>query len=391
MAIPITSIDANGVNVPLFTDVLTYLQQQYQTIYGTDVDLDPDTQDGQWVGIIAAAIHDTNQTIAATYLAYSPSYAQGGGLSSLVKINGIRRLRASTSTVIVTCVGTAGTDVSNTIVGDNLNLQTQWILPAGVIIPPEGQIDATATCNVLGAITANIGTITAILTPVPGWQSVNNAVPAVVGQPVETDAQLRRRQTQSVANPSQTIVVGIQGAIEDVAGVHRVMVYENPTGAPDVNGIPAYSMAAVVEGGDAQEIGRAIALRKTPGSPTYGTTNLIVYDSRGIPSAIHFFQLNQVPITVSIVLDALSGFTSAIEQEIMDQVILFLNGLPIGYDSFYTKLVAATQLPEPDGLTYDVRVVMQARDNNPVTSSDVLISFIEAAYTDSTFITITVQ
>jgi uncharacterized phage protein gp47/JayE len=390
MAVPITSIDANGVSVPLFDDVLTYFQDQYKVIYGSDIDLDPDTQDGQWIAIIASAVNDTNMTIAATYLAYSPSFAQGAGLSSVVKINGIRRLRASTSTVLVRCVGQAGTEIGTALVGDNLNLNTQWQLSTGVVIPPEGEITATATCTVLGAVTADVGTITTIVTPVLGWQTVYNEVPAIVGQPIETDAELRRRQTQSVANPSQTVVLGIQGAIENLPGVHRVMVYENPTGAADVNGIPAYSMAAIVEGGDVQAVAGAIALRKTPGSPTFGTTNIIVYDSRGIPAQINFFELTLVQIRITITLKALAGYTAAIQQEIVDQIVLYINTLPIGYDSFYSKLIAATQVPEPDGLTYDVTVVAQARDTNTPAQADVLISYIEASYTDASLVTITV-
>jgi uncharacterized phage protein gp47/JayE len=390
MPFPITTIDANGVTVPLFTDVLAYLQEQYQTIYGADVNLAEDTQDGQWVGIIASALNDTNMTIAATYLSYSPSFAVGAGLSSVVKINGIRRQLASYSTVIVNCIGTAGTELGNGLVGDNLNLGTQWQLPAEVTIPPSGNIAVTATCTTLGAVPGAVGTITNILTPVPGWQTVNNTLPAIVGAPIETDAQLRRRQTQSVANPSQTVVLGIQGGIENLSDVRRVMVYENPTGAPDANGIPAHAMAAVVEGGDAQEVAQAIALRKTPGSPTYGSTNVIVYDSRGIPAQINFFELFLVPIKVDITLKALAGFTQAIEQEIVDQVIQFLVTLPIGYDSYITKLIAATQLPEPDGLTYDVTAVLQSRDGNTTAATDVLISYIEAATCDATMITITV-
>jgi uncharacterized phage protein gp47/JayE len=390
MPFPITTIDANGVTVPLFTDVLAYLQQQYQTVYGFDVNLSEDTQDGQWVGIIASALNDTNMTIAATYLAYSPSFAVGAGLSSVVKINGIRRQLASFSTAIVTCVGTAGTEVGGSLIGDNLNLGTQWQLPPQVTIPPEGDIAVTATCTTLGAIPGDVGTLTIILTPVPGWQTVNNILAAIVGAPIETDAQLRRRQTQSVANPSQSIVLGIQGGIENLPNVRRVMVYENPTGAPDANGIPAHAMAAVVEGGDATDIATAIALRKTPGSPTYGTTSTIIYDSRGIPAQINYFELFLVPIQVNITLKALAGFTQAIEQEIVNQIIDFLITLPIGYDSYITKLIAATQLPEPDGLTYDVTVVQQSRDGNATAATDVLISYIEAATCDDTMITITV-
>jgi len=390
MPFPITTIDSFGVTVPAFMDVLTYLQQQYQSIYGFDVNLDPDTQYGQWIGTLAAAINDTNMNIAATYFAYSPSFAVGAGLSSVVKINGIRRLLSSTSTVLVLCVGQAGTAIGGSFVSDSLNLSTFWQLPADVTIPPEGEITVTATCSVFGAIPADVGTITEILTPIPGWQTVTNPVAAVVGAPVETDAQLRRRQTQSVANPSQSIVLGIQGAIENLSGVQRVMVYENPTGTIDINGLPAHSMAAVVEGGDSTEIATAISLRKTPGSPTYGNTMILVYDSRGIPNQINFFELVLVPITVNITLKALAGFSASIEQEIIDQVVLFLSTLPIGYDSYISKLIAATQLPEPDGLTYDVLAVLQSRDNNPLASADILVTFIEAASCNDTLVAITV-
>lgn len=390
MAVPITTIDQNGVLTPLFTDVLVYLQEQYQAIYGTDVNLDADTQDGQWVAVIATAINDCNQTIAATYQAYSPTYAQGAGLSSVVKINGVRRLRASTSTVVLRCVGIAGRQIGGTTVGDNLNLQSQWVLPPDVVIPPEGEISVTATCNVLGAVAADTDTLTEILTPVPGWQTVTNPAPAAIGLPIENDAQLRRRQTQSVANPSQTVVVGIQGSIANLQGVERVMVYENPTSVATAEGIPPYAMAAVVQGGDSQEIANAIALRKTPGSPTFGTTHILVFDSRGIPATINYFQLAMVPITVQITLTALPGFTSTIEQEIIDQVVQYLTELPIGYDSYLTKLIAATQVAEPDGLTYDVTSVKQARGSNTPTAADVTVIYIEAVTSDATLVTVTV-
>jgi len=389
--LPVASIDQNGIIVPLYNDVLAYFQEQYRLLYGADVNLDPDTQDGQWVAILAAAINDTNQTVAAAYQAYSPTYAQGAGLSSVIKINGIRRLVPSSSSVTIRCVGQAGTLIGSGLVADNLNLNTQWQLPPDVIIPPEGEITVTAISTTVGAVAVGAHTITEITTPVPGWQTVDNDNAAVPGAPTENDAVLRRRQTVSVANPSQTVVVGIQGAVENLPAVHRVMVYENPTSVADANGLPAYSMAVVVQGGDAQAIANAIAMRKTPGSPTFGTTSLLVFDTRGIPSRINFFELTMIPITVAIELKALPGFTATIEQEIIAGVLAYLVGLPIGYDSYYSKLVAATQLPAPDGLTYDIVEVLQSRDGDTPIRQDVTISYIEAVTATVDNITVTVH
>jgi uncharacterized phage protein gp47/JayE len=389
--LPVASIDQNGISIPLYSEVLAYFQDQYRLIYGADVNLAEDTQDGQWVAIFAAAINDTNQTIAAAYQAYSPTFAQGAGLSSVIKINGIRRLVPSSSSVTLRCVGQPGAIIGNALVGDNLNLRTQWLLPANTVIPAEGEIIVTAVCTVSGAVSAGSNTITEIITPVPGWQTVNNENVAVPGAPVEGDAPLRRRQTQSVANPSQTVVVGIQGAIENLPGVQRVMVYENDTNATDENGIPPFSMAAIVQGGNSQDIANAISLRKTPGSPTFGTTSFMVFDTRGVPSRINFFELTMVPITVAIDLKVLPGFTAIVEQEIIASVVAYLVGLPIGYDSYYSKLVAATQLPDPDGLTYDIVEVLQARDGNTPIRTDVPISYIEAVTATIDNITVTVH
>jgi uncharacterized phage protein gp47/JayE len=388
---PIAVIDRAGIAIPVYTDILDYFQEQYRSIYGSDIDLDADTQDGQWVAILAQAINDANMTIEQVYHAYSPTFSQGAGLSSVVKINGIRRHIASFSSVVIKAVGVAGTDIGNGIVGDNLNLSSTWQLPPNVIIPPEGEISATATSLTSGEVRADIGTITEIVTPTPGWQTVTNEVAASPGQPIETDAQLRRRQTYSVANPSQTVLVGIQGAIGQVEGVSRVRVYENDTSLEDDNGIPAYSMAAVVEGGSALAIANAIALRKTPGSPTYGTTSILVTDVRGIPSKINYFDLTLVPIKVDITLTALANFSAVIADQIMAQVINYINTLPIGYDCYLTKIIAATEIAGNNGLTYEVTAVKQARDNGLLDLADIPISYIEATNTDSSLITFTVN
>ena len=160
---------------------------------------------------------------------------------------------------------------------------------------------------------------------------------------------------------------------------------------PDGNNIPAYSMAAIVEGGDINAVAQAIALRKTPGSPTYGTTSVMVFDSRGLPSRINFFPLAEVPITVQIHLTALTGFSAIIENAIIAQVVAFINSLPIGYDCYLTKVIAATELSGDAGLTYEVTQVYQARGAATPGLSDIAIIYTEAATTNNSLITVNVS
>ena len=246
------AISATGITAPAYTDVLAYLQAQYQAIYGSNVYLGSDSQDGQFLAIIASAINDANAAAIALYNAYSPATAQGANLSSVVKINGIARNVATYSTVDVLLTGVAGTTIANGVVQDTAGYK--WDLPPGVVIPIGGSITVTTTCETLGAITALAGTVTQIATPTRGWQSVTNPSVAAAGAPIETDAALRSRQTQSTAIPSLTVFNGIIGAVAAVAGVTRYAAYENDTASPDTNGVPSHSIALVVEGGNATTI-----------------------------------------------------------------------------------------------------------------------------------------
>jgi uncharacterized phage protein gp47/JayE len=330
MAITTTAptIDENGISAPTYAEVLEYLQDQYRAIYGPDVYLEADSQDGQLLAVFASSINDANATSVAIYRSFSPATAYGDALSSNVKINGIARKVASFSTADLLIVGQAGVTITNGIAKDTNN--NQWTLPTSVVIPPGGDITVTATCTSLGAVTAAAGEINQIGTPTRGWQTVTNPAAAAVGAPVESDAALRLRQTVSTALPSLTVLDGIIGAVSDVSGVTRLRAYENDTGTTDANGLPPHSISLVVEGGDADAIAAAIAQKKTPGAGTYGTTAIVVQDVYGRPISIRFFRPSTAALTVAISLKSLAGYTTATGNAIKQAVSDYINGVEIG-------------------------------------------------------------
>lgn len=373
-------VDGNGITAPSFADILASLKATYQSIYGADAYLEPDSQDGQLLAVFAGAVHDANQMAIAVYNSFSPTFAQGAGLSALVKINGLARLIPSNSSVVLTLVGQAGTVINNGMVGDGAASGSRWLLPALVVIPVGGSIAVTATCEDTGAIAAAPGTITRILTPTRGWQTVTNPASAALGAPVESDATLRKRQTVSTALPSQSILTGIIGAVANLDGVTRYAAVENDTSATDANGIPAHSVSVIAEGGDVQDIARAIALKKTPGTGTFGTTTEIVIDPKGVPETINFFVLTSVPLTVEISITALPGYVSTTADVIKQAVVDFLNGLEIGRDSYLSKITSvANLLDDPTlGDTFNLTLVRQRRDLVALAAADVVIAFNEA-------------
>lgn len=322
-------ISATGISAPSFNDVLQYVIAKYQGIYGSDVYLGADSQDYQFLSAgIATPINDLNAAIIATYNAYSPATGQGANLSSIVKINGLTRNVPTNSTVDQIIVGQAGTVITNGVTQDaNSN---KWNLPATVTIPSGGSITVTATCQTAGAIQAGIGTVNQIATPTLGWQSVTNASAANAGAPVETDSQLKARQSVSTALPSRTVLEGTVGAIWAIPGVTRVTPYENDTSTADANGVPGNKIYIVVEGGDSTAIANAIASKKTPGTGTYGTTTISVTDAYGIAHNINFYRPTYDAITCAITLKALAGYTSTIGAAIQTAVSNYINAVAIG-------------------------------------------------------------
>lgn len=373
------TVDANGISAPPYSDIYQSLQTSFQSIYGTDAYIDPDSQDGQLLAIFAKAQSDSNDSTIGAFLSFSPATAQGAALSNQVKINGIARNVASNSQVILRVVGQVGSIITNGVASDALS--QRWLLPASVTIPPAGFIDVTATAQELGAIQAAINTITTITTPQLGWQSVTNPSAASAGAPVETDAALRRRQAVSTALPSQTVLDGILGAIYAVTGVTQVKIYENDTDATDANGQPEHSIAAMVIGGTSTDIANAIIVKKTPGAFTYGTTAVTVTDPvSGIPYIIRYTVPTPVPLSIAITIKALAGYTTAIGDQIKQSLADWINGLGIGTRSDLGRLYLPAQFYGGVGSsTFEVNVLQQAIKPAVPTAADIDILFNQIA------------
>jgi uncharacterized phage protein gp47/JayE len=374
-------VDAAGLKYPDYPTVLEYLKNEYRAIYGADTYLEADSQDGQWVSILALSMYETMLVAAAVYNSFSPLTAQSDALSRNVKINGIARLIATRSQVDLRIVGQAGTIITNGQAEDTLG--RKWRLPASVTIPVGGEITVTAVAVEFGSIAAAANTINKIATPTLGWQSVNNLSPAVEGDPVESDAELRRRQAVSTMIPSLSVMEGIVGAIASLQGVKRYRGYENDTNDTDDDNIPAHSIALVVEGGDTTSIAETIANKKTAGTGTHGTTSVVVNDQYGVPNTIKFFRPTPATISVEVSLTARTGYLSTTADQIKAAVAAYLNDLEIGDDIFITKLFVPANLSNlPVGDTFNVTQVRIKKNAGSFQTTNIVLAFNELAECD---------
>lgn len=373
-------IDSSGISAPSYSDILLSLQASFREIYGSDIYIEADSQDGQMIAVFAKAIHECNQATIAAYQSFSPVFSIGAGLSSLVKINGLDRGIATNSQSSGDVVGVVGTIITGGVVQDvSGNL---WDLPASVTIPVGGSINVSVTAQEMGAISAEIGDINQIYNPQLGWQSFTNTSAATPGQPIETDAELRQRQEVSTSLPALGILPAILSAVGNVLGVGRFTAYDNDTGATDADGIPAHSLAVVVEGGDSALVAAAIYGRKPPGIQTYGTTTVTITDpTYGLPSDINFFFLTSKPVYYDITIQALAGYVGTTGDTLKSLLEAFTSGLSIGEDVYAEQArgIASLMSNPVLGKTFKITSFTLGFASTPVGEVDLDIAFNEAA------------
>lgn len=369
-------IDDAGLHIPSYNDIRDDLIAQFKTIYGQDIYLDNDSQDYQMISAFALKNYDTMQLLQIVYNNRSPKTAVGSALDGIVKLNGIKRKAASYSTCVLTLNGTASTVITNGVVEDDAGVK--WNLPTAVTLEST-TYQISAQCAEIGAIEATPGTITKIVTPTKGWTSVTNDVPAVTGAPVETNEELRQRQSISVAIPSQNMLDGTIAGIASVDGVKRHKVYDNDSSVTDANGIPSHTIAAVVEGGLDADIAEQVYLRKGPGGGTYGDVSAEYVNADGLITPIRFFRPSYVPVDVNLTITKNGGYTSAIKTQIDERITSYIENLNIGYNVTITGVLASvysliSDLSKPP---FSVSSLSIDRQGGTMGSTDVVIAFKE--------------
>jgi uncharacterized phage protein gp47/JayE len=289
-----------------------------RAIFGPTINLDPDTMDGQSIGIFAESQSNLDQLAEDVYHSFNPQSATGVALSRLVQLNGIRRIEGTYSTATIRCVGSQGTIIpaGSLVKSTTTNATFQTIAEA--TISGTGQVDIAAQASEKGALLAPAGSLTKIDTPIYGWQTATNLIDAVPGRDEETDEQLRLRRRASTSTPGQAIVDSIYGALTNIASVLQAKVYENDQDTVDGNGLPPHSIYCIVEGGTNQNILDTIWLKKTAGTTTYGTTSGTVSDSQGNPHTLKFSRPTSVNAYVTVNLHTRPGWPTDGVQRIKD-------------------------------------------------------------------------
>ena len=326
-------VDADGIHVPTYYDIMDYFVEQYKAIFGSDVYVGEETPDYQMMSVVAKCVSDYSELVVESYNNRDPMYASGNSLDILAQFAGLVRERATASTAVLKITGDSGTVIpaDSKAIDKAGNL---WTLDEEVTIPVAGYTTVGSTCDTLGAVQAVAGDINGIYTPTPGWTAVTNESSATVGLDTESDAKLRVRFMNSHAVSSKGLVESIVSAITSVSGVEYVTLVHNDTNTDysGSGGLPPHSICAIVDGGDDEDIATMIMRMKPPGVATYGNQSPVtVVDEYGNSNSIYFSRPTTVQVHIAVTVQNLGGYDATrTNQIIINSLMADINGLGIG-------------------------------------------------------------
>lgn len=219
----------------------------------TDVVYDLDSVAGILTAVQAQMMGRLDEALQAVVDSRDPNNASGLALDNIGLLRQIPRRRASFSTATVDLTGDAGTVVpaGRLVEGGGPEGKARWATVESVTLPASVEVRATEA----GAITATVGEIDKIVTPVDGWTGVTN--PAAVtpsdtaGNEREESGAYRARLARTRTTRGSRSLLALQANLEQLAFVDSARVIENATGAavtlPDgVTVLPANSVLAAV-------------------------------------------------------------------------------------------------------------------------------------------------
>jgi uncharacterized phage protein gp47/JayE len=316
------------------------METALQVVFG-DINLEPTSVFGQFVGVMSKIMADWWEGLEDVYLSEYPATAAGVALDNVVTLVGLTRLSAIKTTVTCQLDGTAttvipaGSQVSNT--NDDL-----FTLLADVTIPGDGIFQALE----YGAVPAVSNTVINIITPISGWDSVDNMDNGLTGRMEETDSELRLRREISLSVIGAGTVESIKSRIiNDIANVVNCAVFENTSDIVDpISNRPPHSLEIVVSGGDSQEIADLIWQIKPGGIQLYnnpsGGQTLIVVDSNGDDQIIYFTRPTVVYAHVQVTINTFSAeedFPLDGVDQIKDAILEYASTLALGNDIIIQK------------------------------------------------------
>lgn len=395
-------IDSTGFHRMTLAERKEDLEALWISVFGSSIDMDPDSPDGQIIGILAEKFSSLDGIAEVIYNGLaSPNGASGTMLSNLVLLSGLSRKTGSATTVTAILGGVPGTVVGTTALArcTEITDSTVTFSPVTPItIGANGTGTGVFRCNQIGDFAVPAGSLTKIQTVIPGWEEVTNAADGVRGFFAETDERLRWRRQASVALPANGMTDALWAAILNIPDVSRASVWDNRGSTaitlPGGSSLPGKSLLCIVDGGLDEAIASVIWRKTGIGVGFAGTTAVPIWDAQGHRNDVNFSRPSAVDVYITLTIERKSGWTSDGADRIKAEIVRQANvsgNIEIGGDSNH-EFAFSDVIKWATGLVPGFSVVSAGigRTASPTPWTNLKLEFNEVARVDLTRIAVTV-
>lgn len=380
----------SGFRRPTYAEWLDALEYKARELFGAKANLTVRSPLGLFLRIFAWALNLMFSALEDVYNSRFIDSAVGASLYNLGRAIGLRHLSAQKASGYLTFSGDDGVEVPEGYLAETLAGFQYVTLKAGTI--KNGSVTLPARAVVAGPDSnAAENTVTIIVNPKSGVDSVTNEKPFEGGKNTETEAEFRQRYYDSVDFAGgvnlDAIIAEIYGSVESVINVSGE---ENDTDKVNAAGLPPHSFEIIAYGGLDEDVAAAIFKRKGAGIQTYGNTTVAVVSASGRTYDISFSRPTTVKVWVNVTnLVTNDYFPSDGIQQIKKAVVAYIGntnntGLNIGADVICVTL--PTEVLKVSGVVdFDLQI---SSDGKTFSRENISISSRQKAITDESVVNV---
>lgn len=374
----------NGFKKKRYEDILSNMESKAKELFGENINLSERSPLGMFLKTISWELKDAWQTAEDVYNSAYIDSSEGISQDNVSKYIAITRKEAQKAKGVVTIKGR-----ENTVIPKGFRVATDltsilYETVEEVVIPTLGQIDIPIVSIETGEKTnVPANTITKIVNPIAGVSEVTNTKQTEGGTDTEKDYQFRERYYRSVSRAGSSTRESVEAGLLDLLEVEDAFVEEN-TSMIEVNGVPAKSLAPYVFGGDNDIIANVILKTKAGGIRSFGTTEMLVKDSKGTSHTIGFTRPTVKNIYIKLIINKVDDYIG--DNEVKQAIIEYVGGqdltgkkhrgLRLGENVALSKIIAVSDVRG----VKDVEIQMST-DNITYLPSNITIGTKEIART----------
>lgn len=342
--LPLLQLTNYGIEYADTQEIYADVKEAFSTAF-PNLNVDSvDTPQGQIIAYITERIKEqSNAIIEFTNCLFN------GGFDSYEDINadlffGIQRKGAGKSVVTATITGKPNTTIKKDFKASSGDLT--YINSSGETkIKDDGSVEIQMTCEKEGEYQILANTLTTILTPAFGIETITNKDNSTKGTLAETD--LWSRALKSQYNRAYALFESYVSNINNVKGVTDCVGFDNFTNVEVTykgQVFKPHTFGIVVEGGDSYDIAKAMYKVRAPGPAMLGEVQQIVYGEYDNQEYVMRFSRPvyvdlRAKIVVKLGLQANENYKEVLQQQLIDIITKNQINRAIYSDNKATQLI----------------------------------------------------